>query len=116
MSSTDLEAELDKVDNNEEIVDDRVHVVTTRGVGTLGIVSPRPQKDSIENNDAHDNSAEPLGADHSIPYHSMHTRTSVFRRLHTTTALGMLLRVLTVLFGTLPLHQFPIYFAVFCTS
>jgi len=112
VSSTHLEAELGKVDNNEEIVDGRVHIVSILRLATFGIVRPRPQKDGIENNNTHDNSAEPIGADHSVPYHPMHPRPSVFLCLHSTT-LGALLGVLTLLFGLVALHQFPIYLQCF---
>ena len=104
-SLTDLQDELDYVDKNEEIVDDRVYVVRRQVIGVLDSVRPRPQNDRIENNDKHDKSPEPLGPDNSVPDNSMYSRSAVFRRLTTMTAL-------TVIFGPLTFHYFSICFIV----
>lgn len=62
-----------------------------------GGVSPRPQNDSIENNDEHHRSPEPLGPDDSVPNDSVYSRPSVFLRLITVA-------MLAVVFGTVAFH------------
>jgi len=89
-----FEDELSQVDNDKEIVNERVNVIGWQAAMLLGFIRPRPQQQRVDNDDKHHESSEPLRANDSVSDVSVHSRAPVFWRLLMVTAMAVAVALL----------------------